>query len=626
MDSGGTKYAAHIDVDANDSHALMIRMVGGGKRVLDVGCWTGDMGAALARFNPRVVGIEIDPEIAEQAKKVLDDVVVADVTELDFEMQFGPDAFDVIVFGDVLEHVTDPSLVLRHSLAAMAPNGFVVASIPNVAHGSVRISLLNGNFDYTPTGLLDETHLRFFTRTSVEGLFAGAGMAIVEMQRTIVDPVRALDRPIDEATVTPELLHELRDDLEAITYQFIVKAVRDDGAATVRALYEKAERLERELMAIRGRRVGDGPITDTGCVLRVGAWLGTTHLDGHHVRDALEQEIAARMRGPVDVRLLEGEVAMGPPGWGPDVVLWFDGDKPKPDHAHVRPVAVDPATVGLLAARHTGRVELTAHVDLLKATNRFPTADKVVAVVLAEEPRPLVEQLTAALSIDDTFDGAVVVAPTAADAARFEALWPGACLATSRPIEMAALVAVFAGSQAVVSASPFDRAVAASLGVRTAGTHNPEGVMIELDASMDGDEQRAEVVQALDRALDKALAGAQPLDDRRTDEVALLRDAVTTLQGRIAKERMLLADHVAELRVSTAAAETRELRANVAATSASLAAQTEALVQLQADYRAELERRLRSRLHHLPRRVRGRLRRSFLGKVKRRMSRLLRGS
>jgi 2-polyprenyl-3-methyl-5-hydroxy-6-metoxy-1,4-benzoquinol methylase len=621
--SPGGRYAVDVDLsNENNSHVLMVRMVGGGKRVLDVGCWTGDLSAEFARFNPRVVGIEIDRDAAEQAKKVLDDVVVADVSELDFEGTFGAGAFDVIVFGDVLEHVTDPVLVLRAAQAALSESGFVVASIPNVAHGSLRLRLLRGDFSYTEVGLLDRTHLRFFTLESVHELFRDAGMAVVELRRTTVDPLLAPEHPIDPATVDPDLLATLRADIEAQTYQFVVKAVRDDRSRSVAALHDRAERLEREVATLRGARSSEVLPASADQALRVGVSLGSSaRPDRHHVRDILERELVARFHEPVDLRLLDADVAIGPPGWGPHVVLWLDDDRTAPAHPHVRTVRVTDAgldtasALGLLASRFEGQEDCFSHLELLRATGRFPDAERVAVLVLDDEPASSVEHLATVLSTDDTYDGVLVMTPEpdGLGVARLEALWPGQCVVTSRPLHVDTLLALFGGSAAVVSNLPFDRAVASSLGIRAAGTDDPDAVLAELDGSLAEVDAAARtgLVLALDRALDKALdrVASVPVD-QVASEVARLRESVTALQGRLAQERVRIAAHVAELEVRLAAA------ASTQAAAAASAAQREAIIQLQEDYGLAVERAATSAAPP----------RSVVRGARRRIGRLLRGS
>jgi predicted RNase H-like nuclease (RuvC/YqgF family) len=134
----------------------------------------------------------------------------------------------------------------------------MVASIPNVAHGSVRLALLQGKFEYRPLGLLDGTHLRFFTRESVEQLFDDAGFEITGLARTTRE-VFDTEIKIDEEPVPKEVLQLVHNDPEALTYQFVLTAHPSSEAVmrtpgTVKPLLEKlAERdqtiyeLNREL-------------------------------------------------------------------------------------------------------------------------------------------------------------------------------------------------------------------------------------------------------------------------------------------------------------------------------------------------------------------------------------------
>jgi SAM-dependent methyltransferase len=157
----------------------------GTQALLDVGCGTGRLGASLKALGiPRVVGVELNPRAAEQARAALDEVVLADV-ERD-ELPFEDASFDCIVYGDVLEHLVDPSRVLVALNERLAPEGEVVLSIPNVAHLWVRLSLLLGRFEYAGRGILDRTHVRFFTERSLRALLADAGLRVVHLEPTPV--------------------------------------------------------------------------------------------------------------------------------------------------------------------------------------------------------------------------------------------------------------------------------------------------------------------------------------------------------------------------------------------------------------------------------------------------------
>lgn len=149
----------------------------GGSRVLDIGCATGYLAAELVQRGCRVAGVEPDPAAARRAREHCEHLVVGDIEDSDCRDELAALApFDVVLFGDVLEHLRDPWSALRH----VAPFGaLVVLSVPNVAHWTGRRALLRGRFAYSEHGLFDRTHLRFFTRASARALAEGAGLRIV---------------------------------------------------------------------------------------------------------------------------------------------------------------------------------------------------------------------------------------------------------------------------------------------------------------------------------------------------------------------------------------------------------------------------------------------------------------
>lgn len=218
------RYEREIDLDSDSTHARVVRLIGRDRRVLELGPASGHMTRVLRGRGCAVVGIEIDPEIADLAAQSSERIILGDLDELDFDAELGADRFDVIVAADVLEHLKNPLSALRRLAKFLNPGGHFVVSLPNVAHGSVRIALLQGHFDYQNVGLLDTTHLRFFTRESVGRLFDDAELAVAEIFHQELN-IEASEVPFDGRSVPAGILEELAADPEARTYQFVIKAV-----------------------------------------------------------------------------------------------------------------------------------------------------------------------------------------------------------------------------------------------------------------------------------------------------------------------------------------------------------------------------------------------------------------
>lgn len=236
-----SKYDTVVDPNLdNNSHNYMIGLVGSHKRVLDVGCASGYFARALAEHGCTVSGVDADADAAEEARPALAELVVGDLEQLDLVAELGKGRFDVVVFGDVLEHLRDPLPVLRQARTLLAPGGYVVISIPNVAHGAVRLQLLQGRFDYRPTGLLDSTHIRFFTRDNLEVLLHDAGFAATDFLRTTAGLFET-ELGLTPDQVPAELVEQVLQDPDATTYQFVVRAVPDDADWAVEKMRRQFE-------------------------------------------------------------------------------------------------------------------------------------------------------------------------------------------------------------------------------------------------------------------------------------------------------------------------------------------------------------------------------------------------
>lgn len=167
-------------------------MPAGARRILDAGCSSGMLGAALkARGDVEVVGIEADPTYAAGARDRLDRVVVADLEELaaqaGLERELG--RFDCVIAADVLEHLVHPERVLGALAGLLEPGGRAVVSLPNVRYWETFWQLgRHGRWPRRSLGLFDRTHLRWFTLADAHDLLAQAGLAVESVQRRLLRP------------------------------------------------------------------------------------------------------------------------------------------------------------------------------------------------------------------------------------------------------------------------------------------------------------------------------------------------------------------------------------------------------------------------------------------------------
>lgn len=140
-------------------------------KVLEFGSATGyNTRYMVEKLNCKVTCIEKIPEMAEIGKKYAEKMIVADVETYFWEKEL-TEKYDLIVFADILEHLSNPTNIIKRSLPFLKEDGFMITSIPNISHNSILMELRNGNFNYREIGLLDNTHIHFFTRNGIEEIF-----------------------------------------------------------------------------------------------------------------------------------------------------------------------------------------------------------------------------------------------------------------------------------------------------------------------------------------------------------------------------------------------------------------------------------------------------------------------
>ena len=244
------KYDFKVDLgDPNNSHSVLHHLVcdaaAAPMSLLEVGCSSGYVGATFVAKGHRVTGVEPDTAAAAAARSVLDEVFHGGVGEF-LDAATGR-KFDALLFGDVLEHLADPATTLRRASTLLRPGGHVGISLPCATHGSIRAMLLGGRWDYADYGLLDRTHLRFFSREGAMRLLAAAGLQ-AERVVAVVQPIDSVVREYG-MTVSPQAVaavEALADDDDLTTFQFVIRATpspeQDEAALLTRNLAVPVEK------------------------------------------------------------------------------------------------------------------------------------------------------------------------------------------------------------------------------------------------------------------------------------------------------------------------------------------------------------------------------------------------
>jgi 2-polyprenyl-3-methyl-5-hydroxy-6-metoxy-1,4-benzoquinol methylase len=220
-----SKYTS-LGLDADHSHQHVLALAKGARTVLEVGAATGYLSEALAADGAAVVAVEVDPVAARVGQERGIDIRVGTI-----ESVVSPDErFDCIVLADVIEHIVDVDRFLGRVLRHLGDRGAIVLSVPNVAHLTVRLGLLVGHFDYQEVGLLDSTHVHFYTEASLEQLLSRHGLSVIEKRNT-VNPY-TLNRVGSDRVrrYVRRSLRELANRFPGVfAYQFVWKVVRHKG-------------------------------------------------------------------------------------------------------------------------------------------------------------------------------------------------------------------------------------------------------------------------------------------------------------------------------------------------------------------------------------------------------------
>lgn len=224
-----TRHIYEYKVNPHTAAEKVVRMVGTDKRVLELGAGPGSITRLLKSNQCRVTALELDPKAIEIVAKYCDSVHPCDLNDPRWPEVLGDAAvFEVVVAGDVLEHLYDPWLVLKTMRPLLTEDGYVVISLPHIGHNAIIACLMAGDFRYQPWGLLDKTHIRFFAIANMQQLFNDAGFKIIEVDYVIKTPEQTEFaqrwRQLSEATQ-----QALAGNPFGTIYQVVIKAVRTEA-------------------------------------------------------------------------------------------------------------------------------------------------------------------------------------------------------------------------------------------------------------------------------------------------------------------------------------------------------------------------------------------------------------
>lgn len=212
--------------DTNNPHTKIINLIEKNKSVLEFGCSTGYMSRVLKQNGCRIIGIEIDQKAAKIAGKYCNKIIVGDIEKINYDKNLGNASFDKIIFADTLEHLKHPEKALVKIRKFLKEDGKLIISVPNVAHASVRLELLTGEFEYEKTGILDESHLRFFTKKSIVRLLDSCGYYIEHIDTVSKGLTKkTIQKFLSKINIyASDKLIKLFNHPESLAYQYIVVA------------------------------------------------------------------------------------------------------------------------------------------------------------------------------------------------------------------------------------------------------------------------------------------------------------------------------------------------------------------------------------------------------------------
>ncbi|MBQ6897330.1 MAG: class I SAM-dependent methyltransferase [Oscillospiraceae bacterium] len=224
-----SKYDFELDLSLNSSTGLLLNKINKGDIVLEFGCATGRMTRYMQQeLGCKVYIVEYEKSAFETALQYAEDGVCGDILKFEWLEKFKDIKFDAILFADVLEHLSVPEKVLKCASELLKSSGHIYASVPNITHNDIILKSYNEHFDYTSTGILDDTHIHFWGLENIKDIGNKSGLFLEKVEATYCG-IQETEQFENAALIENKLLFNmLRERTGGHIYQFVFTLSKDD--------------------------------------------------------------------------------------------------------------------------------------------------------------------------------------------------------------------------------------------------------------------------------------------------------------------------------------------------------------------------------------------------------------
>lgn len=242
------KYNFPLLLKENDSVSMLLKYVQPNSTILEFGCANGRMTRFMhEELNCKVYIVEYDADAYQDAVRYAVDGVCGDIMDFEWEKQFANLKFDHIIFADVLEHLSNPKRVISVCQEFLKFEGTMLVSVPNIGHNDILIKLFQGRFEYTKTGLLDDTHIHFFSEKTVKSLFESEGFFVSDISCTVMPTGQTEQYDNEQLSLSPIYENIVNSRVNGEIYQFILELNKKEYAIEYKLPESTLKSIHKEL-------------------------------------------------------------------------------------------------------------------------------------------------------------------------------------------------------------------------------------------------------------------------------------------------------------------------------------------------------------------------------------------